>query len=111
MRSLSRTVRLVALGAAATFAAGLALTGTAAADSGSPSPSGSSSSSKVVFTIGVSDDNDISSANPFIGYTTAEYEVYQMDSRHPVRREGLQRCEGLRPFPAWPPRGRSPPTT
>ena len=74
---LSRTTRLAVGTAAAALVAGVGLAGTASADSGSPSPSASSTSAKSVLTIGVTDDID--SANPFIGYSVASYEIYQME--------------------------------
>jgi peptide/nickel transport system substrate-binding protein len=73
MRLPTRPVRLAAGAAAATLVAGLALTGTAAADSSSPSPSAAATT--VVFTVG--NTQDIDSANPFTGVTSAAYEIYQ----------------------------------
>jgi peptide/nickel transport system substrate-binding protein len=77
MRFPTRPVRYAAGAAAATLLAGLALTGTAAADSGSPSSTASPSGPASVLTIGVTDDID--SANPFIGYSVAAYEIFQME--------------------------------
>ncbi len=74
----SRRARLLAATAAAALATGLALTGptsTATADSGSPTPS--TSTTRTVFTVGVL--QDIDSANPFTGITSAAYEIFQME--------------------------------
>jgi len=73
MRRLSQRARIISMAGAASVVAAVLVPGMAQADSASPSPT----TSRSVFTIGVLQDMD--SANPFTGITSAAYEVFQME--------------------------------